>query len=673
MGSTFPATFTGSDFNSNDFTVDVIATQLTFTQQPTNVEINATMSPSVTVAATDANGNIDTGFGSNIGLATSGTNSSFTTPQTPSAGVATFNDIVFSSTQTGITLTASDAAMNLADLESNTFSVIEDLTPTDGSIIFTQFGSDNPNRVEFLLLERLDLSTLGISEDGLCSGGAFRDDENNIEPFTTGFSDVPAGTIVQLENPATPNSDFIDGLIVANYSGSGLSTGGDQVLAYIGTYNGSSSCGSPSATNTLIAGINFSSDWIDTGEPTENTSYVPGTSSDINIGSAENGRFKEVMVEGNASTIRNDITDDLTNDWETSASALNFTLKDILFQASNYTTGTHTVTGATPTTVTIDFSDLTFTNTNSDTRYFITAQIDDAANGSDKVTASDTPTDRYTCYDNVSTTYDLADVVVESTSGQSASNFCGTPSSDSEPDKVVYFDYGLPSSLTITLPAGTDITAPNGDVFFFSVFAVNGNGYTANFGSPYRLIEAQGVQPVNLTYFTADKQGSTVELNWATSSEQNNSHFIIERRANDELTFEPIGKVNGNGTTDRKIDYFFVDEQPLEDINYYRLRQVDFNEDFQYSKVVSVEMPMPHFEVNVFPNPAANELNIQLEGDINSKVIVEVFDMINGRRVMTYEFLDNNTSLNIFELGAGHYILRLSNGAHTVTTKFVKQ
>jgi hypothetical protein len=111
-GSDFASEFMLGDFNSNDFTIDITGDELRFTQQPTDVEISTAISPSVTVAFTDANGNIDTDFtgsGCAIGLTTTGSfDASATTEVDAVNGVATFSNLVFDAAATDITITTTD-------------------------------------------------------------------------------------------------------------------------------------------------------------------------------------------------------------------------------------------------------------------------------------------------------------------------------------------------------------------------------------------------------------------------------------------------------------------------------------------------------------------------------------------------------------------------------------
>jgi hypothetical protein len=129
-GSSFASTFLLGDFNSNDFTIDVDATQFTFNQQPTDVNVDAIMSPAVVIYYTDANGNIDedeNGSGSTVTMSTSGTFSgSATTEVNAASGIATFSNLIFSSEGTNETITAADTdGGEISNLESSTFNITE--------------------------------------------------------------------------------------------------------------------------------------------------------------------------------------------------------------------------------------------------------------------------------------------------------------------------------------------------------------------------------------------------------------------------------------------------------------------------------------------------------------------------------------------------------------------
>lgn len=111
--------------------------------------------------------------------------------------------------------------------------------------------------------------------------------------------------------------------------------------------------------------------------------------------------------------------------------------------------------------------------------------------------------------------------------------------------------------------------------------------------------------PVELITFDGNVTDNGVELSWATASEQDNSHFEVERSA-DGKAFEQVGKVDGHGNSSTKISYNFIDYSSLSGQSYYRLKQVDFNGQYEYSKLVAVSVEANStdgLQVMLAPNP----------------------------------------------------------------------
>ena len=122
------------------------------------------------------------------------------------------------------------------------------------------------------------------------------------------------------------------------------------------------------------------------------------------------------------------------------------------------------------------------------------------------------------------------------------------------------------------------------------------------------------ILPVEYLYFDANfkREEKLVEVKWATAKEWENSHFEVQRSLQDVKNWERIGTVDGMGWSDSPVEYLFKDPNlPLiGGLAYYRLKQVDYNGDFDLSKTVSVRLPsLQHFEGvwRVFPNPNDGE------------------------------------------------------------------
>jgi hypothetical protein len=113
------------------------------------------------------------------------------------------------------------------------------------------------------------------------------------------------------------------------------------------------------------------------------------------------------------------------------------------------------------------------------------------------------------------------------------------------------------------------------------------------FGSlaPIGRITAQTVLPLELTLFTGSVLSHAVKLNWQTATEVNNFGFNVERRSSSLIDLENIGFVPGNGTTNSPKNYEFTDsELPDADEVSYRLKQIDNDGTFAYSKTITVDL-----------------------------------------------------------------------------------
>lgn len=130
-------------------------------------------------------------------------------------------------------------------------------------------------------------------------------------------------------------------------------------------------------------------------------------------------------------------------------------------------------------------------------------------------------------------------------------------------------------------------------------------GYKGTF-SPFAILDASTTLPVTWHSFTARCNGNTTLLQWSTASEQDNSHFVVER--NTSGNWQAIAQVQGRGTTAQLQQYQYVDA--FSGTARYRLRQVDFNGRQQFSTIVSVRCSEAGPAFRIFPNPASEQLTI---------------------------------------------------------------
>ena len=131
--------------------------------------------------------------------------------------------------------------------------------------------------------------------------------------------------------------------------------------------------------------------------------------------------------------------------------------------------------------------------------------------------------------------------------------------------------------------------------------------------------------PVELLDFSARKIEKTVELNWQTASERNNAGFEIER-ADNGGDWEPIGYVEGNGTSNVFLDYAFVDREPFMGNNYYRLKQIDLDGQYDYSSMRHVLFTANNnAALSVYPNPSSGQFTIGINNPDGKRAVVQLF------------------------------------------------
>jgi len=183
---------------------------------------------------------------------------------------------------------------------------------------------------------------------------------------------------------------------------------------------------------------------------------------------------------------------------------------------------------------------------------------------------------------------------------------------------------------------------------------------------------AENILPVDLLSFDARAKGNQVEILWTTSMELNNSHFEIQH-STDNRTFAIIGKEEGAGNSDVNIDYSFTHDTAANGVNFYRLQQFDFDGQSEYSQVVSVYFGKGT-GISIYPNPVQGEVTIALGEEFTTNATAEIISQ-NGNTVLTETFSAKSftQNMNVSNLPAGVYVLRIVNGNEVYTERFVKK
>jgi endonuclease I len=178
--------------------------------------------------------------------------------------------------------------------------------------------------------------------------------------------------------------------------------------------------------------------------------------------------------------------------------------------------------------------------------------------------------------------------------------------------------------------------------------------------------------PVTLRSFEGVYRNNISYLDWRIEEEKELSHYEIQRSI-DGKTFSKIGLIKSAYAH----NYRFEDpmSNPLSNRYYYRLKMIDLDGSYDYSKVVSIEVTTKKYVFTLFPNPATKEVNLKFGENINSIVTINVTDMLG--KVWLQQNFTNTTELNTLNINAlpmGNYIVQSSvNGVVSYQRLVVSQ
>ena len=173
--------------------------------------------------------------------------------------------------------------------------------------------------------------------------------------------------------------------------------------------------------------------------------------------------------------------------------------------------------------------------------------------------------------------------------------------------------------------------------------------------------------PVELLSFDATAFAKyKVKLEWTTATEIDNDYFTIERSL-DGYQWEAIGEVDGSGNSLSPRSYQSFDHDPYNGVNYYRLKQTDFDGSYSYSEIRSVTFTVINQGgINVYPNPVAKGRSFIIKTNfVNDQGFSLQLFNANGQLMKSYP-AQQNTALEVFtdQLPSGlyYYQVRAENG-----------
>jgi hypothetical protein len=205
---------------------------------------------------------------------------------------------------------------------------------------------------------------------------------------------------------------------------------------------------------------------------------------------------------------------------------------------------------------------------------------------------------------------------------------------------------------------------------------VNGPSNTTS-NATFGVIFASGTPlPVQLVQFLASKKDDgSVLLSWATSQEENAGYYDVER-SSDQTGWLKIGSVKAKGNSSTTTNYNYSDKLPLDGDGYYRLKMVDIDGKFKYSKTVTVSGDKNTRPLVIYSNPFSDLIRLKVNVSRAQNLNMTVSDML-GKIVISKSYQaqagDNFVNLQPAAGGSGMYILHIHGDSYNQTVKLEKQ
>jgi hypothetical protein len=183
------------------------------------------------------------------------------------------------------------------------------------------------------------------------------------------------------------------------------------------------------------------------------------------------------------------------------------------------------------------------------------------------------------------------------------------------------------------------------------------------------------ILPLKLGQFSAIKKTGLVELNWETLSEENTSHFEIER-SNDGISWTRIGDVNARGHSGQQQTYSFTDPAPPVFTCFYRLKMADVDGIYTYSRIITVIVSAELTGIRLFPNPARENIQVQYAAALNGMAGLLVSDA--SGKLVYQSSIALKTGINTFsvpvqQLSPGYYTITLIAESKRESGSFIKE
>jgi len=179
--------------------------------------------------------------------------------------------------------------------------------------------------------------------------------------------------------------------------------------------------------------------------------------------------------------------------------------------------------------------------------------------------------------------------------------------------------------------------------------------------------------PVHQLVFNASASMNTIVLKWQTSEEHNSKEFTVERSIDNGQRWQSIATIAAAGNSNTVTNYSYTDVNPADNLSFYRLKQIDQDNQFIYSKILPVQIKVKNSLYKLYPNPVKGYLYVASTKKEDQQVIISVINetglLILGKKSL----LKTGTpyKIDLSHLSVGEYFIKISNGTETRSERII--
>lgn len=205
-----------------------------------------------------------------------------------------------------------------------------------------------------------------------------------------------------------------------------------------------------------------------------------------------------------------------------------------------------------------------------------------------------------------------------------------------------------------------------------NAFDIGGKYITSNTQNDFSIFSMTGATvplAITMTGITASNVQNSNRIDWKTQSEASGDKFEMERSTDGKI-FSRIAVINAKG---KAGGYTYWDNAAVTGKNYYRIKISKENGDAYYSNVaIATVVAAKSFVMSVYPNPAQNNINIRIDGNINANASIQIMN-IAGKVLKGMPVTGNELNINVKDIPAGNYILHYTDNTQMHSLKITKQ